>query len=161
MAEEVFDAVLKWANDYNKPLAEKLSANKDYVTAILKDAKLFFLGKGFSNVKLNDRGSHSTPIQSIYQFGVVGLPILLFWIVCFFRDTSRVGITGKRFTLNLLMVIVGVLLPWIAIDILFFDDFFLLQWYLFIAMQQPQLRGWSNDEILNNSIIIYIACSSS
>ena len=34
-AEEVFDAVLKWANDYNKPLAEKLSANRDYVTEIL------------------------------------------------------------------------------------------------------------------------------
>lgn len=34
-AEEVYDAVLKWASDYNKSLAEKLSANKDYVTAIL------------------------------------------------------------------------------------------------------------------------------
>ena len=34
-AEEVYDAVLKWANDYNKTLAEKLSANRDYVTAIL------------------------------------------------------------------------------------------------------------------------------
>lgn len=34
-AEEVYAAVLKWAQDYNKPLAEKLAAHKEYVTAIL------------------------------------------------------------------------------------------------------------------------------
>lgn len=34
-AEEVYGAVLAWANEYNKPFAEKLVAQKDYVTSIL------------------------------------------------------------------------------------------------------------------------------
>lgn len=34
-AEEVYGAVLAWANEYNKPFAEKLIAQKDYVTSIL------------------------------------------------------------------------------------------------------------------------------
>ncbi len=114
-----------------------------YVTAIFKDIKIFFLGKGFTNIKINDRGSHSTPLQIFYQFGLVGMAVLLFWVVCFYRDTSHKELAVKKLTLNLTMVLVGVVLPWFAIDILFFDEFFLLQWYLFIAMQQPQLRGAS------------------
>lgn len=114
-----------------------------YIYEIFNDIKIFFIGKGFTNIKLNGRGSHSTPLQSLYQFGLIGLAILLFWVVCFYRDTSQKELKNKRLTLNLTMVLVGVVLPWFAIDILFFDEFFLLQWYLFIAMQQPQLRGAS------------------
>ncbi len=117
---------------------------QNYVLVIFKDIKVFFLGKGFTNIKINDRGSHSTVIQCLYQFGLVGMAVLLFWVVCFYRDTSRKELQIKRLTLNLTMVLVGVILPWFAIDILFFDEFFLLQWYLFIAMQQPQLRGYAS-----------------
>jgi len=114
---------------------------QNYLHEILNDIKIFFVGKGFTNIKLNDRGSHSTPIQMLYQFGLAGVAVLLFWVVCFYRDTSRKELKNKRVTLNLIMVLTGSILPWFAIDILFFDEFFLLQWYLFIAMQQPQLRG--------------------
>ena len=34
------------------------------------------------------------------------------------------------------MIIVATLIPWIAIDALFFDEFFLMQWYVFCALQQ-------------------------
>lgn len=117
-----------------------------YILEIFKNIKVFFFGKGFTNIKLNDRGSHSTVIQCLYQFGLVGMAVLLFWVVCFYRDTSHQHLRIKRLTLNLTMVLVGVILPWLAIDILFFDEFFLLQWYLFIAMQQPQLRGYTSPE---------------
>ena len=112
-----------------------------YLSEIFQDVKVFFLGKGFSNIKINDRGSHSTFIQAVYQFGIIGLPVLLYWIDCFHRDGFQDSGKRKRITLNIIMVIVGIVLPWFAIDILFFDEFFLLQWYLFIAMQQPRLRG--------------------
>ncbi len=113
----------------------------DYMRDFLGNAKVFFLGKGYSNVKLNDHGSHSSLILSLYQFGLLGVPLLIFWIVCFFRDTTGTERTRGRFTLNVLMLLVGVFLPWIAVDILFFDEFFLMQWYMFIALQQPELRG--------------------
>lgn len=114
---------------------------QNYIQLIFKDIKVFFIGKGFTNIKLNDRGSHSTVIQMLFQFGLVGAAVLLFWVVCFYRDTSNKELSVRKLTLNLTMVLIGVVLPWFAIDILFFDEFFLLQWYLFIAMQQPQLRG--------------------
>ncbi len=34
-AAEVYEAVLKWASEYNKPFAERLAANREYVTRIL------------------------------------------------------------------------------------------------------------------------------
>ena len=114
---------------------------QNYIQSIFKNLKSFFLGKGFTNIKINDRGSHSTVIQMLYQFGLIGVAVLMFWNICFYRDTSNKNLRVKKMTLNLAMVLTGVILPWFAIDILFFDEFFLLQWYLFIAMQQPQLRG--------------------
>ena len=116
---------------------------QNYIQLIFKDIKLFFIGRGYTNIKLNNRSSHSTLIQCLYQFGLFGFVILLFWVVCFYRDTSNKELAVRKLTLNLTMVLIGVILPWTAIDILFFDEFFLLQWYLFIAMQQPQLRGAS------------------
>ena len=42
--------------------------------------RVFFLGKGFTNVKLEGRGSHSTPIQTFFQFGFIGVPVLIYWV---------------------------------------------------------------------------------
>ena len=135
--------ILRFSNSNNLDsfTTGRIELWQTYFLEIFQDVKVFFLGKGFTNVKINDRGSHSSLIQSLYQFGMIGLPILLFWISCFYRDSAQGGPVRKRITLNLIIVMVGVFLPWLAIDILFFDDFFLLQWYLFIAMQQPRLRG--------------------
>lgn len=129
------------SNDLDSFTTGRIELWENYILEIFKDIKVFFFGKGFTNIKLNDRGSHSTLLQILYQFGLTGMAVLVFWMVCFYRDTSHKNLQVKRLTLNLTMVLVGVILPWFAIDILFFDEFFLLQWYLFIAMQQPQLRG--------------------
>lgn len=138
---EVFVLRFSSSNDLDSFTTGRIELWESYVLELFKDMKVFFFGKGFTNIKLNDRGSHSTPLQIVYQLGLTGMVVLMAWVVCFYRDTSRKHLRVKRLTLNLTMVLVGVVLPWFAIDILFFDEFFLLQWYLFIAMQQPQLRG--------------------
>lgn len=107
-----------------------------YLKELVGDAKVFFLGKGFTNVKLEGRGSHNTLIQAFYQFGFVGVPVLVCWSVSFFRGGSRQGRKKRLPRMEALMLVVATLLPWIAIDALFFDEFFLLQWYVFCAMQQ-------------------------
>lgn len=129
------------SNDLDSFTTGRVELWESYILEFFKNIKVFFFGKGFTNIKLNDRGSHSTPLQLLYQLGLTGAVVLLFWMACFYRDTSHKELPIKRLTLNLMMVLVGVILPWFAIDILFFDEFFLLQWYLFIAMQQPQLRS--------------------
>jgi hypothetical protein len=138
---EVFVLRFSSSNDLDSFTTGRIELWESYVLELFKDMKVFFFGKGFTNIKLNDRSSHSTPLQIVYQLGLTGMVVLMAWVVCFYRDTSRKHLRVKRLTLNLTMVLVGVVLPWFAIDILFFDEFFLLQWYLFIAMQQPQLRG--------------------
>lgn len=107
-----------------------------YIEEIIGDIKVFFLGKGFTNVKVEGRGSHNTLIQVFFQFGFVGVPVLIYWIISFFRGGSRQGRRKRIPRGEALMIIVAALIPWIAIDALFFDEFFLMQWYVFCALQQ-------------------------
>lgn len=117
---------------------------ESYFKEILGNAKIFFFGKGFTNVKVNDRASHNTVIQSFFQFGFVGVPFLVYWIVSFFRGGFYKGRRKKPCALELLIVGVGTFLPWFAIDAMFFDEFFLLQWYMFSAWQQFRYDGRSD-----------------
>ena len=120
-----------------------------YLEEIMGNAKIFFLGKGFTNVKVNDRASHNTLLQSYFQFGFLGVPFLVYWIVSFFRGAHYKGQRRKRQTLELLIIALGSFLPWLAIDALFFDEFFLLQWYMFSAIQQFQtieVKGLTSTE---------------
>lgn len=107
-----------------------------YIEELVGDVKIFFLGKGFTNIKVEGRGSHNTLIQAFFQFGFLGVPVLLYWIVSFFRGASRQGRRKKISHGETMMIVVATLVPWLAIDALFFDEFFLLQWYVFSAVQQ-------------------------
>lgn len=104
-----------------------------YFEEIMGNPKVFFLGKGFTNLKVDGRGSHNTIIQMVYQFGLFGVLPLLYWIVCFFSAEKKSAFDWKT-----TLVFVGTVVPWLAIDILFFDEFFLFQWYLLSALRQPQ-----------------------
>ena len=141
-------------------LATRLSASSDmsafttgrtelwasYFDALFHDPKLLLLGKGFTNEKINGRASHNTLIQMIFQFGLIGIPVLLTWSICFFRDRGKAAASRKD-RWGVWILLVGSFLPWMAIDALFFDEFFLLQMYVFLGIQQlhfPQNEIKSN-----------------
>lgn len=122
--------------DLDSFTTNRLGLWESYINEIFTDTKVFFLGRGYTNVKINDRGSHNTIIQMFHQFGILGAPFLIYWVSCFLRDVPA-GWRSKGETRSYtLVVILGVYLPWLAIDILFFDDFFLLQWYAFMALYE-------------------------
>lgn len=105
---------------------------RNYLSAITADPKLLLFGKGFTNVKLDGRGSHNTLLQLIYQFGLVGSWLLLLWQLALCRrfwggEKLRCG--NGSFS----AILIGVFLPWMAIDILFFDEFFLMPAYAMAA----------------------------
>ena len=105
-----------------------------YLDTLLTDVKVLLLGKGFTNVKLQGRASHNTVIQMIYQFGLIGIPVVIGWMVCFFKENVyaiRYADFLKRRTIIMLL---GLFLPWMAIDVLFFDEFFLWQWYFILCL---------------------------
>jgi hypothetical protein len=102
----------------------------NYLNLLTHDPKLALFGEGYTSVLLDalyDRASHNTLIQCIYQFGAIGTPLLIAWVVCLFKSAlSRFPdkLDGMAFALML----IGVFLPWLGLDYLFFDDFFLLPW---------------------------------
>lgn len=129
--------------DFNSFTTNRVVLWLSYAEELFTDTKVFFLGRGFTDVKINGRASHNTILQMFHQFGIIGAPILSFWVSCFLRDAPA-GWHSKGETRRFaLVVLIGVYLPWIALDILFFDDFFLLQWYAFMAMydtSQPKKK---------------------
>lgn len=101
-----------------------------YLHDISRDPVLMLLGSGYTSVTLRMKASHNTIIQGVFQFGLIGLPVLCAWLVMMLKRTS--GRSGCRKNAFLLMC-VGVVLPWMALDILFFDEFFLLPVYAVIG----------------------------
>lgn len=101
-----------------------------YLHELSRDPVLMLLGSGFTSVTLGTKASHNTIIQGVFQFGLIGLPVLCAWLVMTLKRTS--GRSGCRRNAFLLMC-VGVVLPWMALDILFFDEFFLLPVYAVIG----------------------------
>ena len=95
---------------------------------------LTFLGEGYSDVTVNGRASHNTIIQGIFQFGVFGFPLILAWMIGMLKNTFG-EMLGKNIDWKVVLLMgIGVILPWFGLDILFFDEFFLLPVYLCLGV---------------------------
>lgn len=99
----------------------------NYINQLLNDVSLTLMGQGYSNVLVGGRASHSSVIQSIFQFGIIGTPLLLSWLYCTLRLIGK-GKHRVKWKYAALMCI-GIVMPWFALDILFFDELFLLPVY--------------------------------
>ncbi len=118
-----------------------------YLHEFSHNALLTLFGQGFTNVNLNGRASHNTVIQGIYQFGLIGFPLVLAWLAATVKKAyARIGPVPVQWKAALLMC-VGVLMPWMGLDLLFFDELFLLPVYAAVGVQffsegeAAQLRG--------------------
>lgn len=105
----------------------------DYLNEFAHNVPLTLLGQGYTSVTLHGWASHNTIIQSVYQFGLLGAPLLFSWVALTLKRVQR-GLKNScsnwRYTI---LMIVGVVVPWIALDILFFDEFFLLPVYVVLG----------------------------
>ena len=133
---DVFVTRLSASDNWSEFTTGRVDIWATYLEELLSNEKLLLLGKGFSNINLNNRASHNTIIQCVYQFGLIGVPLMIAWSVYFYRDLPKMGKNRKAQRINTLLLLVGALMPWLALDMLFFDEFFLLQWYVFVALQQ-------------------------
>ena len=106
-----------------------------YLRELMTDWKTLFLGKGFTNIIVGEKSTHNILLQMVFQFGLIGVPAMLAWTICFFMDAPQRPKGAKRETLCTLLLTVGVFSPWLAIDTLFFDDFFLLQMYVYLGLR--------------------------
>lgn len=127
------------SDNLNSFTTNRLSIWQNYFKELFGNIKVFFVGRGYTDIKVAGKASHNTILQMFHQFGILGAPFLMYWVSCFLRDAPS-GWRGKGETRRFaLVVVMGVYMPWMALDALFFDDFFLLQWYAFMALYQtPQ-----------------------
>ena len=74
---------------------------------------------------VNNRASHNTIIQMLYQFGIIGTIILITWIVSLSRYFKNKMQKNSLVYIGLLLTaFVGFYSSWVALDMLYFDDFF-------------------------------------
>lgn len=114
----------------------------DYLRAFRDDAKLLILGKGMTNVLVGGKASHNTILQVIFQFGVIGGLALAVWEFFYIRGTMQNRKAKVRF-LEAAVLMTGAFLPWMSLDLLFFDEFFLMPLYVaagFLYAQRDSAR---------------------
>lgn len=111
-----------------------------YLTAFVHDIPLTLFGAGYTSVNLFRKASHNTLIQAVYQFGILGIPLLLVWmwnmLADMFPELDK-PLAGWKYTV---LLCVGSFLPWMALDILQYDEFFLLPVYVLLGV--AHVAGW-------------------
>lgn len=121
-----------------------------YIKALNADILLLIFGKGFTNILVNDRGSHNTILQTVYQLGTVGAIGLAAWLVCYIRTLmGGIRIRWSNFT-QMFILAIGILGPWMALDLLFFDEFFLFPIYACIGLRYLNMQTMSEDGLIIN-----------
>ncbi len=106
-----------------------------YLKAFVEDPLLLFFGKGFTSVLIFEKATHNTIIQAIYQFGIVGCAFLIGWIVCSIRillNETKVYVSDVA---QIFILLLGIFGPWMALDLLLFDEFFLMIVYMCVALK--------------------------
>ena len=107
---------------------------RNYIHEFLYNPITLLFGEGYTSINLNSKASHNTLIQLVYQFGLIGIPFLVSWVVISLRNLFAQFNVGCVQWKHVLLVCVGVALPWMGIDILQFDEFFLLPIYAVIGI---------------------------
>lgn len=105
-----------------------------YLNEFHVNAPLTLLGQGFTDVVLDGGASHNTLIQGVYQFGLIGFPILIAWMFFMLKKSLPVTENIRLHKGGIVLFCIGVVLPWMALDILFFDEFFLLPAYALVGV---------------------------
>lgn len=137
--QDKIDTILtrfSWANNTSEFTTGRTDLWKLYLTAIFDSQKLLFLGQGFTNVLIAQKSSHNTLIQLVYQFGVFGGALLVAWQWGLYREVVGYQSLADIKVIRTAMLAVGAILPWIAVDILFFDELFLIPTYVFIGIKE-------------------------
>ena len=101
---------------------------ENYLCFFYNNPLMLLFGQGYTDIlynAVNYRASHNTIIQFIYQFGIIGTYVLILWIINLSKNFKE-KIKNRTFIYVGLLVtaFVGFFTSWLALDMLYFDDFF-------------------------------------
>lgn len=106
-----------------------------YIQAMLEDVRLLLFGQGYSDVIIGEKPTHNTLLEGLFQLGLIGCALLSLWMVHFFQTLLNGARLQRNQIARLAMVLMGTFGPWIALDYLFFDEFFLLPIFVCMAVR--------------------------
>ena len=99
-----------------------------YLNYLVSNTDKLFLGIGLSQdqvrLLLKTNNAHNTLIEIVYQLGIIGSLFMVWWwkrLYVELADKIHMGFSKWGY---FLMMTVAVVIPWFALDILFFDEFF-------------------------------------
>jgi len=119
-----------------------------YLKAIFTNPWLLLFGKGYTSVLVGEKISHNTLIQILYQFGLIGTSLLIMWEWQFFKRILGGIRLRYGMLMNVMIIAIGTLGPWLALDLLFFDEFFLMQFYLLLGIKYIYNKDISEEKEL-------------
>jgi len=101
-----------------------------YIREFLENPRLYILGTWTGFEHIDGHATHNTILQSIFQFGIVGSIILIVWEVFFIKTLMAGNKIPRGHFMQAVLLLIGSFGPWVALDFLFFDEFFLLPIYV-------------------------------
>ena len=106
-----------------------------YITAMLEEPRLLLFGQGYTDVIIGEKPTHNTLLNGVYQFGLIGFALLTAWMVFFVQALLDGAKVQRHQTAWLALLLIGVFGPWMALDYVFFDEFFLFPIYVCMAVR--------------------------
>lgn len=140
---KIIDTRFSYASSVSELTTGRTDLWQTYINEFIHNPVLVLLGEGFSSVIIGKRASHNTIIQGVFQFGIIGFPFLIAWFVITIKNLISNISDKKPHFLYILLMGVGIVLPWMALDIIFFDELFLLPVYgaLAVAYSSTELEN--------------------
>lgn len=142
VASDVFSAlftIIAIRFGYNASLADLTTGRSDiwldYIEYFITHPGTLLLGKGYTNVLVGGHSTHNTVLQGIYQFGVFGAVIFCAWLKEMLKIMLGHFIIKRNERLSCIILAIATFLPWMAIDLLFFDEFFLMIFYVCLGFK--------------------------
>lgn len=120
-----------------------------YVSYLFSNVDKLCFGIGLSDdqvrVLLRTNNAHNTIIQSVYQIGLVGCIIMAGWWVGISSKFPRGNKTGFSKWVALSILACAIFLPWMALDILYFSEFF--YFILFFLVAKSYLKDMADNAL--------------
>lgn len=78
---KIIDTRFSYASNVSEFTTGRTDIWYTYIDELTHNPILTLFGEGFSNVIIGKKSSHNTIIQGVFQFGLIGFPFLIAWIL--------------------------------------------------------------------------------
>lgn len=124
------------ANSLDDLTSGRVDIWKDYFKNVFSDVKVLLIGMGLSDELLHDRATHNTLLQMLYQVGLMGTALIVWWWIGMTDFTLFKRAAHNHKSMDIVLMVISIFLPWMALDYMYFDEFFIFQCFFMLAVQE-------------------------